>query len=70
MPIKMDGYKVAYGKHVYSCLQVELIFGPGSLNNEGHIEYPEILRVFILDHDIHIAVIEDCANKFRFFKEE
>jgi hypothetical protein len=67
MPVNMNGYKVAYGKHVYTCLQVEPIFGP-ECNETDHITYPEFLRVFIVDHDTRFAVIEDCSAMFSFLK--
>ena len=69
MPVDIRGYKVVYGDHAYKAIAVDPIFEYTETAQDG-IQKPWKLRVSIIDHDSHFAVIEDYYEYFAFLKEE
>ena len=69
MPVDIRGYKVIYGDSAYKALNVEPIFDASTDNPQDGIQKPWRLRVSIIDHDSHFAIIDDYYEYFAFVKE-
>lgn len=65
MPIDLRGYKVVYKNIIYNVVQAEIYFDALE-PSEGRINYPETLRVCIIDSDARLATLIDKNTEFQF----